>query len=241
MFPNKIFGFFNKNQININDEELALSLYNYLYNGDLIPEYIKPKLNEVLSVCHSEQDILDRIIMLCSNYNTPRSRFLTAMAYVYSTKRYRKESIRYLLNYLNNPLYDDAWNNEKHNANNTPTDEMNIHISEMYSLLGKAYEGEYMFDEALASFKTAIQFYPSCPLDIVNASKVIVKMNKLQDAMCFLENYRHTPYYAPKKTVSELDGTVYFDDWYKRAIDHAIMDVVEKINKGYVYRPRKRK
>lgn len=224
-----------------NDEDIAQALFDSLNVGHTIPDSLISTVNQMLNDCKTRQDILNKIIDLTIDANTPHKRYLLAMANIYSGAKYRQNTIHYINLYLNNPLYEDAWKHIHHDINNTLQIERNLHISKMYSYLGKAYEGEYQFQEALNAYQTAIKFDPASPLAIIDSSNILVKMNQLNEALTFLKSFTNSPYYVRKNKKTTLDGKTYYDNWYKSSIDNAISDVKAKIKNGYKYKPRKKK
>lgn len=79
-------------------------------------------------------------------------------------------------------------------------------------------------EEALELILTARDMNPSEPLYTRWAAEVLVKQNKLDDALDLLYKYRDSQYY------------LFFG---KQMIDSTISDIEAKKARGYVYRPRK--
>jgi tetratricopeptide (TPR) repeat protein len=78
------------------------------------------------------------------------------MAYAWSKVEYRKLAIKYLKLYLKDELYEKEYKNHQHSFGDkqfSVEEEKNIHLANMYSSLGKAYEREYEFDKALYCYK----------------------------------------------------------------------------------------
>lgn len=224
-----------------NNEDIAQALFDSLNVGHNIPNSLTNIINQILDNCKTRQDILNKIIELTIDANTPHKRYLLAMANIYSGAKYRQNAIHYINLYLNNLLYEDAWKHIHHDINNTLQIEKNIHISQMYLYLGKAYEGEYQFPEAFNAYKTAIKFDPTSPIAVIDSSNVMVKMNQLNEALAFLESFTNSPHYINMNKKITLDGKTHYDDWYKTSIDNAISNVKDKIKSDYRYRPRKKK
>lgn len=86
------------------------------------------------------QAVLLKIIQLIGEPSTPQERYIVAKAYAWSRVKYRDKAIYYLNLYLANNIYEGAYIHKHHNFYNTLEDEKKYHLSEMYNLLGTAYE-----------------------------------------------------------------------------------------------------
>lgn len=225
-----------------NNIDLAEKLFSTLSIGSTSVSNNK-QIRAILKQCPTRQDILNKVIELCGNPITPRQRYILAKAYSWSKSEFRRQAILYIEQYLSNPLYNDAYKNLHHSSAGkqfTLDEEKNIHISEMYSYLGKAYEGEYEFDKALVCFKKEQELAPFWPSPYCHICDVLVKQNKLNEAMKTYISARKSPYYKPIK-YKDLLGTSHTDDTFKKVIEAKIIELQEKLDKGYVYKPRKKK
>ncbi len=107
--------------------------------------------------------------------------------------------------------------------------------------LAKQYEKKYNFEKALLHcrladnyFNKELEIQAKQGLDMnyltptkIYESQLLVKMNKLDEAISVLNTSKQLSIYKTDKQ-------------YKYAIDMAIADIVKKKEKGYIYKPRPR-
>lgn len=198
--------------------------------------------DKISARCKDRQDLFDEIIRLCSPADNPKRRYLTAKAHAWSRVSHRAKAIESLNTYLNNPLYEKK-------TENMPGDsficchEVNrrdIHLSEMYGYLGKAYEGEHDFDNALAAYTKANKYTPFYAHTYCWMANIYRKMNDLPSARKVYEDAQKSIYYPPF-TYYIIDDNPQTDDGFKTIIDCKIEEIDALIQKGYIYKPRKRK
>lgn len=220
---------------------LAQNIFNTLCVGYSFSPKVQMEINDITKQCSSRQDILDKVIELCNPPNTPHKRYLTAMAYSWSVAKYRQEAIFSIKQYLDGALYEAAYNNISHGTVCChPVSEEDIHLSNMYRDLGRAYEGEYDFEKAYQAYSESVKLTPYYAHTYCNLARVLTKMNNIAAAKEVFEKSKKTIYYEPFTIKTQL-GKSYVDDGFKKVIDSSLSEVVEKINKGYVYRPRRKK
>ena len=70
-----------------------------------------------------------------------------------------------------------------------------------------------------------LEYNPNLPSAYVTISRILVKMNKLDDSLELLLKARGTEFYKEKH--------------FKNSIDWEIEDVEEKMGRGYKYKPKK--
>lgn len=244
---NKISNYFGQQSIIENiksNPDLALKLFQTLSVGYSLTPTEQRKIDSILKTCTCRQDILNKVIELCGEPTTPKQRYIYAMAYSWSNKEYRKLAIYYLEKYLGNPLYDDVYRDCHHllaGKQFSLAEEKNIHLGNMYLELGKVYESEYEFDKALNCYQKGKELTPFWAFPICNIANILIKQNKLSDALLLVIESKNTKYYLPIKFKTELSNKIYVDDTFKKVIDNKLKDIEEKMENGYVYKPRKRK
>jgi tetratricopeptide (TPR) repeat protein len=221
--------------------ELSQALFKSLQlNIEFGSNPIHKKAKQIAEKAKGRHEVLDKIIELCQNIEHPKSYYLIGMAYVWKGAKFRREAIYYLEKYLNTPIEieESYYSREGKLVDGYTT---GIQISHVYKDLGKCYEGEYEFEKALESYQKAAKLDPSIPSAYVFIAQVLVKMNKLDKAIEVIQKAKNSRYYAPIKTISQFDGKIYYDDTFKIVIDNYLEDLKIKKEKGYVYRPRKKK
>lgn len=229
------------NLFKVDNTELAYQLFETQMLGGNVNKKYKYSVNKVLKECTPKgdlyperQQVLLKIIDLIGDPKTPKERFIVAKTYAWSRAEYRNDAIQYLELYLNNPLYKEAYIN---NVYDTPEKNKLHHLSEMYGYLGKAYIGEYDFDKALSTYEYMINIFPENPSAYMGKCETLIKQNELSKCYDWLLNCKKLPYYK----LNKQNGKTEEENWFHFTINRLIKDVKEKIDKGYIYRPRKNK
>ena len=226
------------------DTDIAEILFSNLMlgaNTEIHSRKAQEKAKTILASCSNRQEILDHIIMLIQGTENPRKRYLLAMAHGWSNVSHVDDTIKYVKLYLDNELYEPVYIHSHHSAPGvelTPLDERNIHIADMLRYLGKAYEQKYDFDNALETYKQMHSLIPFYPGPYCHMCDIYIKKNELQIALNLLKSAKKSIYYKPVRIkVFDKSRT---DDSFKKVIDKHITDIENKIEKGYVYKPRKK-
>lgn len=229
------------NLFKVDNTELAYQLFETQMLGGNVNKKYKYSVNKVLKECTPKgdlyperQQVLLKIIDLIGDPKTPKERFIVAKTYAWSRAEYRNDAIQYLELYLNNPLYKEAYIN---NVYDTPEKNKLHHLSEMYGYLGKAYIGEYDFDKSLSTYEHMINIFPENPSAYMGKCETLIKQNELSKCYDWLLNCKKLPYYK----LNKQNGKTEEENWFHFTINRLIKDVKEKIDKGYIYRPRKNK
>lgn len=201
------------------------------------------KLIKILQKCPTRQAVLDKVIELCGPPETPRQKYISAIAYIRSKSEHRDNAIRAIELYLAGEPYEGAFKNSIHTWGSkqfTPEEELKIHLAQMYANLGKAYEGKYAYNQALPCYSKEIELTPFYPGPYCRSSSIHIKKNQLTAAMNVLQHAKKTRYYKPI-TYKTIDGDTVTEDTFKKVIDNHILALEKKIEKGYVYTIKKKK
>jgi len=232
----------NQNAQQNNNIDLAEKVFDTLsLSTGTVAGRDKKQIETILKQCPTRQDVLNKVIELCGEPVIPRQRYFLAKAYALSRVEFRKQAIIHIEQYLNNPLYENAYINHHHSFADkffSLNEEMNIHLSDMYSDLGKAYEGEYEFDKALNCYKKENELVPFWAAPYCRICSILIKQNKLADAMETYLVAKKSPYYKPLKF--KIGDDAYTEDTFKIVIDNHIIELQGEIDNGYVYKPRKK-
>lgn len=194
-----------------NNVELAEQLFSTLELGGKIDPKYQSKINSILSQCKSREEILMKVVDLCGDPTTLKRLYIISKAYVWAGAKYRNQAIKYLEMYIEKGGLD--------NANR-------IGKSLIYLDLGKAYEGEYKFDMALACYKKAISHNYGTP-ELCFIAKLYTKMNMLDKGIELLSNAQKRKIYSS-------------DESFREVVDRELEDLKSKKARGYVYKPRKK-
>jgi len=207
-----------------NNVDLAYQLFASQGVGAELSALAKKELEK----CPTRQDVLLRAIELCKDDDSPEALYVIAHCFVWLGARYRKSAIIWLEKYIEAGAVCKYIPTDYIKMDGYTVDQKSANISAIYSYLGKAYEGEYIFDKAKEAYAQAVKYAPYFPSSYVFYAKVLVKENNLDSALNYLKLQRRVSYYS-------------LDDEFKLSIETEIADVIEKQNKGYVYKPRKKK
>ncbi len=205
-----------------------------------------PKSREVekdLKEYPSRQARIDRIIELCGEPQTPRQRYIRAMAISLEKSDDRTRAIGAFVKYLAGEAYEGAWLHAKHTLGNkifSPEEEKKIHLAEMYAHLGALYSSRGDFKQAFACALKEMDLTPFYPGPYCRASDLCVKKNQLPEAMNILVHAKKTDFYRPIKYRDGAGETV-IEDTFRRVIDRHTEELKKKIDRGYEYNPKKKK
>ena len=186
---------------------------------------INNELNSILSSCKTRSEKLEKIAKLCEPAETSEDLYYISKSYVWAGAQYRTEAIKYLLEYIDAGGFWEGLPDEKISMDGYVFDQKAGHISSAYADLAKCYEGEYEFDKALEAYQKAYELLPYSPASLIGVSTVYIKKNNLDNALTVLEEAKNSPYY----NIPDFSDVV----------DRHIIDVKNKIEKGYIYKPRK--
>lgn len=180
-----------------------------------------PDVLQILEECnHDRMSILKKEVDLCQGVDTAMAYCILSNAYVFMGAAYRREAILYLKKYLSNPDWIPCLEKDRLR-----------YLASRWNYLGKAYEGERQFNEAIYAFDQQRYLEPNMPAAYVSIAQTMLKMRQLPLAIEFLRSTKNTKYYREPL----------FGSCFKTTIDSKLADFEEKLKRGYVYRPRKNK
>jgi len=221
-----IMGIFSKLVSKVKPEtnvDIALQLFESQGIGGTIGTRAKA----IISDCQSRQDVLLRAIELCGpNPIDAKSLYVVSHCYVWLGAKYRPQAIEYLEKYI---AAGASWSGTPRDVidmGGYSVDQLSSNRASVYHYLGKAYEGEYMFEKAENAYREAESLCPDFATYSVCVANTFVKRNDLERAKAYLNSKKQTIYY--KNNVDD----------YKTLLNAALNDINSKIEKGYVYKPR---
>lgn len=187
---------------------------------------------------------LHLITELCTPADTSVKRRLLGHAYAWLGAKYRLLAIKYLHEYLYNDLKIDDGNwfpiyidGQLFYENKQEAHECDISLGE----LSKAYEGEYMFNEALETLEIQSKLFPdNCPA-IIHKCEIYRKMNNLDMAILVLKENLKKNCFKPKPYYDVVRETTTYIDCGEKTLKIWLEKYIKLKERGYVYRPRKRK
>lgn len=223
---------------NIDKAELAYELF-YFDEYGIYKRKVKNILKELTKKGEhypDRQDVFLKAIDIIGNPITPKERYVVAKAYLWSRYPFKLKGIEYGNLYINNELWEDAFNNAglQDNIDDNYENRKNIHIAEFLKEIGKIHESKYQFNEALECYTNEVKLCPYFAHTYIDLSNILVKLGRKEEALKLLENTRNSKYYKPFKIKTTRD----LDDSFKIVIEKQIKDIKEKIKRNYKYRPR---
>lgn len=202
-----------------NDLDLAEQIMNSLKLGGEVSQSYKKEVTEITLRLVKQGAIAAHAASLCGEPTTPKGYYIKAMACSWAGASYRPEVIKWATKWIESGCFYPEINSFSY-LGCTPSQSR---FTAAYEMLGQAYEGEYMFDEAIAAYKKAWDYRPN-GFHLLNfISRVLTKKNQIDEAIKLLQE---TPL---------MEGET------KSMRSSHIKELKEKKAKGYVYRPRKRK
>lgn len=131
------------------------------------------------------------------------------------------------------------------NKNMSEINKLNKHdFIYILTVLAKAYECEYMFNESIETLNLILSKYPNHSSSKVKISRIMVKQNNIDGAIEYLENcyeeLKSNPYYYEDILTNtvKLDSSNLSD---LRCFPIYINELKDKKARRYIYKPRKRK
>lgn len=208
-----------KESSNVN---LALEVSNYFHGGLVssplqVQKFIKSNNN-------SKIDSLLAAINLCGEPNTPKKLYIVSRCYVMAGAKYRPKAIEYLLKYIDIGAVWEGTPRDFVVIDGLRINQLDLNRATVYCDLGKAYEGEYQFIDALNWYHKSIDIDPTCSQAVSYIADCYVKMNSIDDGLIFLKGIKKTGCKDMKLIANSK-----------------IKELNEKKAKGYVYKPRPRK
>lgn len=231
-------GFFNIRKID--KAELSYEVFNFNKNGQYSHE-VKKILKEITKQGEEypdRQDVFLKAIDIIGEPETPKEKYIVAEAYLWSRYPFKIKGIEYGNKYINSELWNYEYCKVPKNVDNTISNKKNIDISHFLHEIGLIYESEYKLDEAFKCYEREIEITPFFQFGYIDKAKVLVKLNRLEEALELLKNTRNSKYYIPYSTKEYEWQTERMNDGFKYAIENNIKDIENKIKKNYKYKAR---
>ena len=216
-------NFFKK----VDNVQLAYELFYFDENGQYSYEVKKilKKFTKVGEQYPDRQDIFLKAIDLIGEPKEPKEKYIVAEAYLWSRYPFKLKGIKYGKEYLNSGLWKEQYEyiNVPNNVSDTLENKKNIHKAHFLHEIGNIYESEYKFKEALECYEKEIQCTPFFQFGYIDASKVLVKLDKKEEALKLLLSTKKSKYYKYE---------------FKDVIKKNVEEIKKKIERNYKYKPR---
>lgn len=99
----------------------------------------------------------------------------------------------------------------------------------LYRVLGDLYEKDHRFQDAQAMYQMYLYKMPEYPAGYVFVARCLLKQNKIDEALDFLNDAKSTEYYLNPTAESHFDTCI--DDKYR--------EYAKKKAHGYIFKPKK--
>lgn len=232
-------GIFNFKKV-IDNVELAYEIFNF--NEDAKCSYeVKKILKELTRQGENypdRQDVFLKVIDMIGEPQTSKEKYIVAEAYLQSRYPFKLKGIEYGNKYINSELWNYKYIKVPKNVEDTIINRKNIDISHFLHEIGIIYESEYKLDEALKCYDKEIELTPFFQSGYIDKSKVLVKLNKKEEALELLKGTRSSKYYTPYSTKEYEWQTEQINDNFKYSIENNIKDIEKKIEKKYKYKTK---
>ena len=218
-------GIFNLKKID--NAQLAYEVFYFDTDGQYSRE-VKRILKEFTTKGEKypdRQDIFLKAIDLIGEPQTEKEKYIVAEAYLWSRAPFKLKGIEYGKKYLESELWEERYLYcmLPNNVENTLTNKKNVERAHFLHEIGIIYESEYRFKEALECYEKEIECTPFFQSGYIGASKVLVKLDKKEEALELLLSTKKSKYYKHD---------------FKIVIEENIKEIEKKIEKDYKYRPR---
>lgn len=200
-----------------NNIDLAEQVMNSLSLGGSVISLYSKDVSAIKTKYQTQGKISAHAAELCGEPNTIKGYYVKSLASEWAGAKYRKETIKWTLKWIESGLEFSGMDRRYPQCTVRQSLEYDAYLR-----LGQALEGEYMFEEALTAYQKGFAARPSAYSLIIKMSKVLVKMNKLDEAI-------------------DLVGNATFPDGIEKNLQtETLKELHEKKAKGYVYKPRKK-
>ena len=225
-----------------NKAELAEEVFEFNTSGKYSNE-VKRIIKEYTKTGEEypdRQDMFLKAIDIIGEPNNEKELRIVAKAYLFSRYPFKLKGIEYGKEYLSGNLCKEEYLKWVVPLNVEENLEVRkkIEINYFLELIAKVYESEYKFSEALKCYYKMIEIAPFFSGGYIGASKNLVKIGNMDEAMQLLKDARKNKYYKPFSTkIYKWEKDIKNND-FKMSIEKEIEDIKKKIDKGYKYKPR---
>lgn len=199
--------------------EVALAVMEELSLGGFADPKYKAKAQEIIKKYKSQGKIAAAAAELCGEPTDSRALYIKSWAYSWAGAAHRKDTIKWTLKWLDTGCAHSD-DDTSYYSNCTP---LQSRFVKAYERLADAYEGEYLFEEAINARKKSLQIDQTRIHNYIGISGLLTKLNRIDDGISVLKSAQITD-------VSDI-----------RLIRCHIAELEEKKARGYVYKPRKKK
>lgn len=225
----------NALEIKKSTPDIALELFSTLGIGG--GRELSSRAKRILSRCSHRTDVLKEMISLCPNPSSPKELYIVSTAYVWLGASYRKEAIKYLSRYIDAGAFWNGLPSDNINLFGYEENQRDLNVAKTYFDLGQCYEKEYMFDEAIVAYTKAYDHNPYFAYYTTCIANAYVKKGDYDTALNVLYEAKQSKYYR-EYTYITCDSAMHINTDFINIIDATIIDINDKMKRGYKYRPR---
>jgi len=179
--------------------------------GGSVPKQYQRDVEALLARHEARIDQLREIAESCGSDKSPKALYVKSYAYAWAGATCRVEAIHALNEYLQGEMYSDVQNDffESEGLLFRAQDGLR---ADALIYLGKAYEGEQEFENAIHAFSNALKLHPTLYGISIMISNAYYRMDCFEKALSILEEARENPLLKPRSWKSMYGGEFITED-----------------------------
>lgn len=213
--------------------QLLMSTWSELFPVDSKYSYKVSQIKRELG--NKRSSLMIRAAELVGEPVTPKELYTVSHAYLDAGASFRDKAIEYLEKYISAGACWEGTPTGTQNDTGVKRDLRNTAIADVHFSLGKLYEAEYRFDDAMEQYRISAEICPYDADGIVGMSGIYIKKGDYDGGIRMFKDVLKSKYYR----VYIYRGIENTD--FVSSIDRAYNNLLEKQQMGYVYHPRKKK
>lgn len=203
----------------INNPDFAEKLLSTFYCGVSMTNEEEIECSNIWKECNNIRfDVLKKVVEICGNVNTPKARYVKAMAWSFNSTIYSEQRVNAINDYLNNELYYEAYKNNAVTLEKGRKKGEAFHRVIFLKYLADAYNSLKLYDECEKVYLDIIKQNTIIPNGYIYLADFYRKRGNLDKAIEVL--------YSGKKSFNSV-----FNKEYRKQINKKI-DEYEKIKVG---------
>lgn len=212
---------------------LLMATWNQLYPID---QKYAAKIAQIRKELDNKRiPLLIRAAELVGEPATQKELYTVSHAYLDAGASVRDKAIDYLERYI---AAGACWEETPVGIQNElgiQRDLRKTEIARVHISLGRLYEAEYRFDDAMEQYRIAFELCPYDSAGVVGMSGIYIKKGDYEGGIRMFKDVQKSKYYRIY-IYRGIENSSFID-----SVDWAYNDLLEKQQAGYVYRPRKKK
>lgn len=186
------------------DPSFAEKLMSTFYMGGGMSEEDEKRCEKIWSNHNNNRsEVLNVVVELCGDVDTPQARYIRALAYSFNSVSYSEQRIDAINNYLNNKLYKKAYENYGVAIEKGVKYGEKLHITVMLQYMADAYCHLKMYDKEEETYLKIYDYKIISPNGCVKLAKFYSKRGQIEKAIDLLKKGKKTLTYILHKEYRE--------------------------------------